>query len=99
VDFYPFLRGTSVQKCANMFGCRPRQMRIPTTFKIKGVYWKDSLSRRERVARERRVRAARPTMFANDEIVGRVPLIRRCRATFSPREKEPSIVSSFDSDE
>jgi hypothetical protein len=47
------------------------------------------LSRRERVARERRVRAARPTMFANDEIVGRVPLIRRFRATFSRGEKDP----------
>jgi hypothetical protein len=41
-------------------------------------YLQDSLSRRERVARLRRVRGARPTILQIDETVGRAALIRRC---------------------
>ena len=46
------------------------------------------LSHRERVARQRRVREARPTIVGLFKIVGRAALIRRCRATFSQREKD-----------
>jgi hypothetical protein len=41
------------------------------------------------------VRGARPTIVTNDEIVGRVALIRRCRATFSQREKDLSKTYDF----
>jgi hypothetical protein len=47
-----------------------------------------SLSFRERVARQRRVRAARPTIRQIDEIVGRVCPHPALRATFSRREKD-----------
>ena len=36
----------------------------------------------------RQVREARPTIPHIDEILGRAALIRRCRATFSQREKD-----------
>jgi hypothetical protein len=41
---------------------------------------------------QRRVREARPTIaiLRTIKIVGRVALIRRCRATFSQREKDSS---------
>jgi hypothetical protein len=56
-----------------------------------------ALSLRERVARERRVREARPTItiLQTNEIVGRVALIRRCRATFSQWEKDWSRFSKI----
>jgi hypothetical protein len=37
---------------------------------------------------QRQVREARPTILNKRYIVGRVALIRRCRATFSRREKD-----------
>ena len=54
-------------------------------------YLQDSLSRRERVARLRRVRGARPTILQIDETVGRAALIRRC-APPSPEGRRFTIL-------
>jgi hypothetical protein len=82
VDFYPLLRGTSVQNAQTCSAAGHARCGFRSTFKIRGLYWEDSpLPPGEG--------GARATMFANDEIVGRVPLIRRFRATFSRGEKDP----------
>jgi len=47
------------------------------------------------VARQRRMRGARPTISSIGKIVERASLTRRCRATLSQRERERLQITHF----